>query len=100
MGTKVTVLALFKAKPGLEEEVKGELMALQGPTRSEAGCIHYDLHQSKEDPSRFMFYENWKSQEDLDEHLQMPYLKTFREKAGNLLAEPASITLHEMIGEA
>ncbi len=99
MGNKVTVLALFKAKPGLEEEVKGELMALQGPTRSEEGCINYDLHQSQEDPSRFMFYENWVSQEDLDKHLQMPYLKAFREKAGDLLAEPASISLHEVIGD-
>ncbi len=98
MGQKVTVLALFKAKSGLEEEVKRELMALQGPTRSEEGCINYDLHQSKEDPSRLMFYENWKSQEDLDKHLQMPYLKAFREKSGDLLAEPTSITLYEMIG--
>ncbi len=99
MGQIVTVLALFKAKPGLEEEVRRELMALQGPTRSEEGCINYDLHRSKDDPSRFMFYENWKSQEDLDQHLQMPYLTAFREKAGELLAEPASITLHEMIGD-
>ncbi len=97
MGKEVTVLALLKAKPGLEEEVKRELMALQGPTRSEEGCINYDLHQSKEDPSCFMFYENWKSQEDLDKHLQMPYLTAFREKAGDLLAEPTSITLHKMI---
>ena len=99
MGKNVTVLALFKAKPGLEEEVKQELMALQGPTRSEAGCINYDLHQSQDDPSRLMFYENWKSQEDLDTHLQMPYLQAFREKAGDLLDEPASITLHELIGD-
>lgn len=97
MGNKVTVLALFKAKPGLEEEVKRELMALQGPTRSEEGCINYDLHQSQEDASRFMFYENWKSQEDLDKHLQMPYLTAFRGKAGDLLAEPTSITLHNRI---
>ena len=68
----------------------------QGPTRSEEGCIN-DLHQSREDPSRFMFYENWVSQEDLDQHLQMPYLKAFREKAGDLLAEPASITLHKIV---
>ncbi len=97
MGNKVTVLALFKAKPGLEEEVKRELMALQGPTRSEEGCINYDLHQSQEDPSRFMFYENWKGQEDLDKHLQMPYLTAFREKAGDLLTEPTSISLHNRI---
>ena len=99
MGKKVTVLALFRAKPGLEEEVKQELMALQGPTRSEEGCINYDLHQSQEDPARFMFYENWTSREDLDQHLEMPYLKAFREKAGDLLAEPAKITLHDMIGD-
>jgi len=99
MGKNVTVLALFKAKPGLEEKVKRELLALQGPTRSEEGCINYDLHQSKEDPSCFMFYENWKSQEDLDKHLQMPYLEAFREKAGDLLAEPTSITLHKTIGD-
>ena len=97
MGKKITVLALCKAKPGLEEEVKRELMALQGPTRSEEGCINYDLHQSQEDPSRFMFYENWKSQEDLDKHLQRPYLKAFQEKAGDLLTEPTNITLHKMI---
>ncbi len=100
MGKNVTVLALFKAKPGLEEEVKRELMALQGPTRSEEGCTNYDLHQSKsEDPSCFMFYENWKSREDLDKHLQMLHLTAFREKAGDLLAEPTSITLHEVIGD-
>ncbi len=97
MGKQITVLALCKAKPGLEEEVKRELMALQEPTRSEEGCINYDLHQSKEDPSRFMFYENWKSQEDLDKHLQMPYLKAFKEKAGDLLTEPTNITLYKVI---
>ncbi len=58
MEKKVTVLALFKAKSGLEEEVKRELMALQGPLPSEEGCIDYDLHQSKEDPSCILFYEN------------------------------------------
>ncbi len=99
MGKKITVLALVKAKPGLEEEVKRELMALQESTRSEEGCINYTLHQSKEDPSCFMFYENWNSQEDLDRHLQMSYLKAFRERAGDLLAEPTSITLYEMIGD-
>ncbi len=54
MGKEVTVLALLKAKPGLEEEVKRELLALQRPTRFEEGCISYDLHRSKEDPSCFM----------------------------------------------
>ena len=93
----VTVLALVKAKQGMEEIVGQELFSLVKPTRSEPGCISYNLHQAIDDKSLFMFYENWKSQEDLDKHREMPHLKAFREKADNLLAKPIEVTLFEMI---
>lgn len=91
----VTVLARIKAKQGVEEKVKQELLSLVGPTRAEAGCINYDLHQSMENKSFFMLYENWVSKKALDEHLTMPYLKAFMEKAKEILAEPAEISLWE-----
>lgn len=94
---RVTVLARIKAKAGMEERIRQELMALVAPTRSEEGCINYDLHQSVDDQTLFMFYENWRSKEDLDKHLKMPYLEEFGSKAGNMLAEPVEITLWEMI---
>ena len=93
MGQKVTVLALFKAKPGLEEEVKRELMALQGPTRSEEGCINYDLHQSKDDPSRFMFYENWQSRELWQVHMATQHLQDYMTATEGAVEE---FTLNEM----
>jgi len=96
---QVTVLAKCKAKPGMEDRVREAVMALVAPTRSEPGCINYDLHQSAEDPSRFMLYENWKSKKDLDEHLAMPYLKDFLGKADEILAAPVEITLWEMVSE-
>ena len=96
---KVTVLARIKAKAGMEEQVKREIMALVAPTRSEAGCINYDLHRAADDPSLFMLYENWVSKKDLDDHLAMPYLKAFLGKAEQLLAEPVEITLWEMTSE-
>jgi quinol monooxygenase YgiN len=95
---KVTVVARIKAKKGMEEEVKKELLTLLGPTRSEKGCIGYDLHQSVEDKSLFMFYENWMSQKDLDEHLKRPHMKSHMEKASKILAAPGEITLWEKIG--
>jgi quinol monooxygenase YgiN len=55
------------------------------------------LHQAPDDKSLFIFHENWKSKEDLDRHLEMPYLKAFLEKAGNILEKPVEITLLEMI---
>jgi len=95
---KVSVIAQFKAPQGKVAALKKELTALIGLSRSEAGCITYVLHQSVEDKTCFMFYENWVSKKDLDEHLKKPYIKTFMEKAGKLLASPVKITLWEMIG--
>lgn len=94
---KVTVLAKFTAKPGLEDDVKDELLGLVSPTRSEAGCINYDLHQSSDDPRSFMLYENWRSLNDLEDHLEKPYLRALKEKAEKILSEPIEITLWEMI---
>ena len=96
-GRKVTVFALVKAKPGMEEAVKQELSALVGPTRAEEGCINYDLHQSLDDKGHFRFYENWTSKELLDRHLQSAHVQRFIAKADGLLAEPPEITLWEMV---
>lgn len=94
---KVTVVARFKARPGMEEALRHELLALIDPTTAEDGCINYDLHQSADDKALFMFHENWLSREDLDDHLQMPYLQAFLARTDELLAEPAEISLWKMI---
>jgi quinol monooxygenase YgiN len=98
-GPKVTVVARIKAKPGMEERVKEELLALVAPTRTEPGCLNYNLHQALDDTSSFVFYENWLSKQDLDEHLQKPHLRAFLMKEDHLLAQPMDITLWEMISQ-
>jgi quinol monooxygenase YgiN len=94
---KITVMARIKARAGMEEKVKQELLSMVSLTRKEAGCINYDLHQSPDNKAVFLFYENWRSQKDLDDHLQMPYFKAFMGKGKDLLAEPGEITFWEMI---
>jgi quinol monooxygenase YgiN len=47
-----------------------------------------------------VFFENWKSMEDLDKHREMRHLKVFRQKAGSLLAKPIEVMLLGMISEA
>ena len=93
----VTVTAHIKAKKGLEDKLMEELLSLVDPTRSEAGCISYDLYRDQENQSIFMFYESWKSKDDLEQHLQKTYLKSFMEKADELLAEPVTISLWEKV---
>ena len=96
-GAKLTVVAKIKAKAGMEAKVREELLALVAPTRKESGCLNYDLHQSLDDKSAFVFYENWQSKKDLDDHLKMPYLQAFLGKVDQILAQPVEITLWEMI---
>jgi quinol monooxygenase YgiN len=94
---QVTVLARMRAKDGMEEKVKQELLSLVPQTKTEEGCINYDLHQSPEDNSLFMFYENWRSKADLDKHFETQYLQAFLGKAEELLAEPPDITFWQMV---
>ena len=94
----LTVTAHIKGKKGLEETLRKELLALIEPTRSETGCITYDLYQDQEDKSLFMFYESWEKKSDLEQHLQKPYIKSFMDRADELLAEPVTISLWEKVG--
>ncbi len=96
-GKKVSVVARFKAKAGMAEALKMELLSLIRPSRSDEGCINYDLHQAIDDPGVFVFYENWESRELLDRHLQREHLTVFLKKAEKLVAEQPQIILLQMI---
>jgi quinol monooxygenase YgiN len=93
----LTVVAHLRAKPGQEENLRRELLALISTTRQEPGCVNYDLHQGADDAALFLFHENWTSKQHLDAHLNRPHLKTFLAKADLLLSEPPRITLWQMI---
>ncbi len=93
----LTVVAEIVARRGKEDELKRQLLALIVPTRKEEGCIQYDLHQSTDEPGRFVFYENWTSRELLDRHLNSPHLAAFDAAAGELLAEPPRIMTYKRI---
>ena len=90
---EITLIAKITAKPGLEKIVLAELQALIAPTRAEPGCLQYDLHCSVENVSSFLFVERWRSQADIANHFDMPYLKALKAKESEILAQPVEITL-------
>jgi quinol monooxygenase YgiN len=87
----LTVVAVLKAKPGKEKDLRDALLAVVGPTRGEAGCKQYDLHESTDNPGEFVFYENWTDREALNEHSRSPHIETLRARVKDVLAEPADI---------
>ena len=89
----VTVVATIKGKEDMVDSVKKELDSLVTATVQEVGCINYNLHQSIDDRSLFIIYENWESRDALDRHMATPHFTAWREKAKDLLADIPQVTL-------
>lgn len=81
-----TVIATIDAQPGKEDVVRQALLSLVPLTRKEEGCIEYHLHECLGQTGRFVFYENWRTKEDWEEHLEMPYMQEALGKATELFA--------------
>lgn len=92
------VAARMTAKPGKEDELRKTLKGLIEPTRAEAGCVQYDLHEEQGKPGSFLFFEKWTSKQALDEHLAMPYLKHLFSVAPQLIEGDPAIGLYDQIG--
>jgi quinol monooxygenase YgiN len=85
----VGVVARIVAKPESVDIVRDELESLLEPTRSEVGCIIYELMQNEADPTDFTFYEEWTDAAALDAHGQTPHVEsTLARLAGHFAAPP------------
>ena len=75
--SKLTIVANIHANPDKIDLVKGELEKLIPTTKTENGCIQYDLHQDNSDPAHFMFFEIWESRDLWQEHMKAPHLAAY-----------------------
>ncbi|MDB4766109.1 antibiotic biosynthesis monooxygenase [bacterium] len=89
----LTIVANIKAKADKVDLVKAELEKLIATTRKEAGCVQYDLHQDNENPTHFLFFENWESRELWQAHMGSQHLKDFGVATDGAVEE---ITVNEM----
>jgi quinol monooxygenase YgiN len=85
------VVAVLTAKAGSEQAVGNALNALVEPTRAESGCTSYHLFVSEADPATFITVETWRSQQDLDAHLQTEHIRQALAVAGDHLAAAPAI---------
>ena len=95
----VTIIGTVRARADTRAELGSLLAAQVAPTRAEPGCISYDFHVDAADPCCFVFYENWRSQADLDAHLAMPHLQPLFSQLDRLLAAPVEIRHLTMLSD-
>jgi quinol monooxygenase YgiN len=73
----VVLIVHMTVKPGTEEECIRLCRAMTEETRKESGCTQYVVHQSKENPRCFAFYEQYVDEAALDLHRASPHFAKF-----------------------
>ncbi len=82
MKENLKVVARMVAAPGVLDRLLPEMRRLVDDTRNEAGCIHYDLYQGKDDPNVLVFVEEWETRELWEAHMQGKALQDFNARIG------------------
>ncbi len=92
----ITVIAIAKVKPGTEAAFQAAASKILAPTRAESGNLQFNLHQAVAAKGEFAFVEQWKSPEDLDQHLQTPHMQAFFAEVKDLF-EPGYPTITQYL---
>jgi quinol monooxygenase YgiN len=94
----VRVIAKVTSQPDKVEELKSLLLNLFEPTRSEKGCISYQLLQDKTNAAEFVFIEEWTSDSAENAHMKTSHVQDTLSKAQSLLAKMPDISKYVIIG--
>ncbi len=76
----ITAVTLIRGIEGKEQELEAHLLSLSAPTRSEAGCVAYDLYRSPSVKNHFLRLEIWASPAALEAHKATPHIRASFEK--------------------
>lgn len=95
--TTLRVVAHLRARQDKIRETKEALSELIGPTRSEAGCIAYELLQNNDDPTDFTFVEEWSGDDVLDAHLSSDHIQKLVARADELFAASPDIRRYQLV---
>lgn len=84
-------------KEGKEKEAVLLFQQLQAESRREAGCILYVVHTHRDDPRRFLVYEQYKDEAALDFHRNSAHFKKYAAEGVYTMIESRDVGLYDPI---
>jgi quinol monooxygenase YgiN len=87
----LNVVATIPIDPARVDEAGPALAELAAASRSDEGCLRYEVYASTTVPGVFVTVEEWREQADLDAHMTQPHLGQAFEILGPLLAGEVAI---------
>lgn len=94
---EIFMCARFQAKPEKLIELRERLLEMVRFTSKEEGCLFYNLHVDRSDPSIFYFLEGWKNESALAFHDQTPYVQAIIKDAPNLTVDGIKVNFMSRI---
>jgi quinol monooxygenase YgiN len=91
------VVAKAKAQPDKAEALKPILLALVDQTRQDPGCLSYHLLQGLDDPTEFVFIEEWTDDALMQAHLATPHVQQALAQAIPLLEDTPDIRRYNVL---
>lgn len=92
----LVLAAKCSGKPERRSDILRLAAAVTAPSKSEAGCIAYDVHERVSGNNEFLFFEEWAGQAALDFHFQTPHFLEFIRELAPCLQGPPSIRVYEV----
>ena len=93
----IRAIANFVVRPTDVEAFISLMISVREPTEAESGCLSYALQQSVEDCSRFVFVEEWRSEQDLADHLKAPHIQAITHCLESILVSAPEVILYRII---
>ncbi len=92
------IVATITAKPGKADALRPILLTMLPPSRAEAGCKLYELHEDRDAAGHFVFYERYTDAAAFAFHLGTPHFKQLGPAIADLVEVPPKITQLKLVG--
>ena len=93
-----SVVAQVRAKPGKERQLREATLTLVAQVRAEPNNLLYFLHEDREAPGHFVFYEIFASKADFEAHNATPHVQAWFAKLPELADGGVKVLRMEILG--
>jgi len=94
---EIFMCARFQAKEEKLDELRSRLLQMVEFTSQEEGCLFYNLHIDRNDPTVFYFLEGWKNSAALAFHDLTPYVQAIIQDAPELTTDGIKVNFMSKI---
>jgi autoinducer 2-degrading protein len=92
----VTSVTVYVRPENINDFIEATIKNHEGSVK-EPGNMRFDLLQSKDDPSRFMLYEAYETEEAAATHKNTEHYLTWKNAVANWMARPREGVAHRVI---